>query len=149
MTKSYEDLSHQMFNVIGLMRRASLARSSEQHGIHHGQGHLLSVLMEHDNLSQKELADVVHIRAASVTDLLEKMEHEGLVIRTKDEKDRRITRVSISDKGRQFLIKNNLIRHEVNEVVYGDLNDDDLEQLDMIYQKIINSLSKDLESNCD
>ncbi|KRL57896.1 hypothetical protein FC70_GL000369 [Paucilactobacillus oligofermentans DSM 15707 = LMG 22743] len=105
--------------------------------------------MEHDNLSQKELADVVHIRAASVTDLLEKMEHEGLVIRTKDEKDRRITRVSISDKGRQFLIKNNLIRHEVNEVVYGDLNDDDLEQLDMIYQKIINSLSKDLESNCD
>lgn len=147
MTTNYGELSHQMFEVLGLMRRASSTRSTEQHGIHHGQGHLLSILMQHDNLLQKQLADIVHIRAESVTDLLEKMENDGLVTRTKDSSDRRITRVSISDKGLQLMHENAKVRQQVDQIMFGTLTDEELSELDTIHQKIISSLTTEVENN--
>lgn len=50
-------------------------------------------------LSQKELAKFVHLRPGSLTDALTNLEEEGYVNRERDPKDRRIWRVSLTEKG--------------------------------------------------
>lgn len=77
------------------------------HGPHHGPHHmppmaggrLLSILKENTSLSSRELAELLDIRPSSLTELLTKLEQEQLVARTPDENDRRIIRVSLTEKG--------------------------------------------------
>ena len=77
------------------------------HGPHHGMNHmppmaggrLLSILKENSNLSSRELAELLDIRPSSLTELLTKLEQEQLVVRTPDENDRRVIRVSLTEKG--------------------------------------------------
>lgn len=73
------------------------------HGPHHmppmAGGRLLSILKENPNLSSRELAELLDIRPSSLTELLARLEQEQLVSRTPDENDRRIIRISLTEKG--------------------------------------------------
>lgn len=62
-------------------------------------GRLLSILKENSNLSSRELAELLDIRPSSLTELLTRLEQEQLVVRTPDENDRRVVRVSLTEKG--------------------------------------------------
>lgn len=141
MENEFEQLSHQMFETMSLMRRLGLKIKKDQHGLHHGKGHVLHVLLEHDHLSQAQLAQIIDIRPASVTGLLEKMEKEKLVIRTQDEHDRRVTRVSISGEGRKLFRENQIIRQQIDQLVFGALTNDEQHQLANIFTKLLKTMN--------
>ncbi|BAP86126.1 transcriptional regulator [Paucilactobacillus hokkaidonensis JCM 18461] len=140
MANKYGQLSHQMFEMMTLIRRLSLKTVQNQHGLHHGKGHVLRELMDHDNLSQTELAELIGIRPASVTGLLEKMEKDQLVIRTPDRDDHRVTRVIISDVGRKAVVENQIFRDQVDQLVFGALTEDEQVQLEGLFGKLLTSL---------
>lgn len=74
----------------------------EEVGIYPGQPPMLFILNKEDGKSQSELADKLQIKPSTITVMLKRMEKEGIVIRRKDELDQRITRVYITEKGRQL-----------------------------------------------
>jgi DNA-binding MarR family transcriptional regulator len=74
----------------------------EKIGAYPGQPPLLFILGKHEGLSQKELADLLHIKAATITVMLKRMEKGGLVERRSDPADQRIVRVYFSEKGRKL-----------------------------------------------
>ncbi|MEN6429893.1 MAG: MarR family transcriptional regulator [Coriobacteriales bacterium] len=74
-----------------------------ERGTHPGQGACLFVLEKHPGLSQRELAEYLHVSAPAVTSMLQKMEKAGLVERTTDPADQRLTRLSITETGRDVL----------------------------------------------
>ncbi len=64
---------------------------------------LLRQAAEQEGSSQRELAENMHIEPPTLVRHLDNLAHEGLVERRRDERDRRIARVYLTDAGRHRL----------------------------------------------
>ena len=71
-------------------------------GLHVGQEMLLSGLWEREGLTQTELAEQMMIQPATVTNMLQRLERDGVVERRPDIEDQRISRVYTTEKGRDM-----------------------------------------------
>ena len=71
-------------------------------GITYPQYLVLLVLWEQDGQPVNDLAHRLHLETNTVTPLLQRMDHEGLVSRKRCEKDARQVLVSLTDKGREL-----------------------------------------------
>lgn len=70
-----------------------------------GKRHMLSKLyLSGGQLSQRELQDYAGISAASLSELLSKLEAEGLVTRTRSDEDRRQMEIALTPEGRERAI---------------------------------------------
>lgn len=69
-------------------------------GLYRGQPPILRILWEKDGCTQKDLAEKLRLKPATITDTLQRMEKSDLVERKTDTDDLRITRVYITEKGR-------------------------------------------------
>ena len=66
----------------------------------HGQNRSLALLARNEGMKQADLARNAHVRPSSVSEVLERLEKSGLIERRRDQKDRRVPRVYLTDKGR-------------------------------------------------
>ena len=66
----------------------------------HGQNRSLALLARNEGMKQADLARNAHVRPSSVSEVLERLEKSGLIERRRDQKDRRVLRVYLTDKGR-------------------------------------------------
>jgi len=101
MNKTENSRPDVIFAVMKLMRSMRRRPPKPGEGFHPGMDRPLLVLAENDNVSSRELAELLDIRPSSLTELLSRLESEGLVCRAPDENDRRVSRVSLTDKGRE------------------------------------------------
>lgn len=74
-------------------------------GVYPGQPPLLFIINKEGGQSQKELADRLKIKPATITVMLKRMEKANLVERKQDAEDQRISRVYITDEGEKICIK--------------------------------------------
>jgi MarR family transcriptional regulator, organic hydroperoxide resistance regulator len=74
----------------------------EDEGVHPGQLFCLRVIANHDGITQRDLAVELHVARPSVTRMVQAMERAGIVERRDDERDQRLTRVYLTDRGREF-----------------------------------------------
>lgn len=65
----------------------------------HGQNRSLALLARNEGMKQADLARNAHVRPSSVSEVLERLEKSGLIERRRDQKDRRVLRVYLTDKG--------------------------------------------------
>lgn len=84
-------LTHQMFHSLS-RQMANLHVSAEAPV-------LLHIIEKHGPLTQREIADKMKIKPATLTVRLQRLERLEYVIRENDPNDKRIQRVSISKKG--------------------------------------------------
>lgn len=91
------------------LRRARGSTLLEKLGLYRGQHFILSILWEQEGLTHSELAEQLHVRPATITNALKRMEKAGLVERRRDTKDQRVSRVYLTDAGRN-------VRSEVERV---------------------------------
>lgn len=77
--------AHALFETIGLYR---------------GQPPLLRILTEQEGLAQRELADLLGVKPATISKMLERMERAGFLERRPDPKDQRVSRVYLTAQGR-------------------------------------------------
>src|ERR1700737_3425163 len=73
----------------------------EQIGMHRAPATMLCRLFLQEGLTQSELAEQLAIQGASVTQLLQRMEEAGWVMRQRDPDDNRLVRVYLTEKGRE------------------------------------------------
>ena len=66
-------------------------------------GRLLECVAENSNLSPRELCEIMDVRPSSLSEMLSRAENEGWIVRTTDEEDRRIQRISLSGKGQEVI----------------------------------------------
>ncbi|MFW6264943.1 MAG: MarR family winged helix-turn-helix transcriptional regulator [Bacillota bacterium] len=69
--------------------------------IYPGQPPLMMVLNEQDGQSQSELAEKLKIKPATITVMINRMEKVDLLERRRDAEDQRVSRVYLTDKGRE------------------------------------------------
>lgn len=79
-------------------------------GLYPGQPPILFMLWEQDGRTQTELCERLELKPATITVMLRRMEKAGLIKRKTDENDLRVSRVYLTEQGRQ-------IRSKVEEAV--------------------------------
>lgn len=79
-----------------LLQSAYLMQTRESH---RGQGRLLVLLHLHGGLTQRELIDLTGRRSATLSEQLDGMEKAGLIIRSKNEQDKRNVDVVLTEAG--------------------------------------------------
>jgi len=67
---------------------------------HPGQAFALRMLGSNDGISQRDLAEAMHLSRPAVTTMLQRMEKAGLIDRRPDDNDQRIMRTYLTDDGR-------------------------------------------------
>ncbi len=102
--KELSDNPVKLCNEISRIFRMRMREQVEQEGVMSQQGArlCLSLLAISDGVSQRELVARTHLRPPTVSLILKRMVEEGLVTMRGDEKDMRITRAYLTDKGRQI-----------------------------------------------
>lgn len=89
----------------------------------------LLTLNSKDKITIGELSHEMYLACSTVTDLLDRMERNELVERVKDEKDRRVVRIKVLEKGKNVIdgvLENR--RKFIKETLNG-LDDDMIESV--------------------
>ena len=71
-------------------------------GLYPGQPPILFMLWHQDGRSQKELAEKIGLKPATITVTLKRMEKAGLIERRTDSEDLRVTRVYLTEKAQKL-----------------------------------------------
>jgi len=82
-----------------------------------GQLNVLELLLESDSDNMKPSDFIQHLATtpAAITTLLDRMERNELIVRTRDDQDRRIVWISVSNKGKSEAERGRAIRNDVME----------------------------------
>lgn len=92
MEESYRELEWHI-RRFEMLRRVIGNRIVDEAGLQRGRLPILEFIREHEGASQREIAEVLHISAASVAVTIRRMEKDGLIVRREDVADQRINRI--------------------------------------------------------
>jgi len=80
----------------------------------------LQHLLKEGELTIGELSSNMYLACSTVTDLLDRMERNNLVVRVKDDRDRRIVRIKVLEKGHLLIEQVLLTRQKYLSEVLAD-----------------------------
>lgn len=92
-------------------------------------------------LSSRKLGDLLHVSSGAVTQVIDSLADKKYVVRSADDKDRRVVALQLTDAGQALIVKLQSIRQEVFAMVFKSLNDDDLDALYLSTEKILEQLT--------
>lgn len=84
-----------------------------------GQLNVLEVLMTQDRMKPSDLLDYLNTTPAAVTTLLDRMEKNELIVRQRDEKDRRVVWIIPTEKGLEECVRGVDVR---NDFIHSQLD---------------------------
>lgn len=114
-------------------------------GIYKGQPPLLFTLEKEDGLSQRELADILKITPSTMNVMLKRMEKSDIIIRKKDPKDQRVSRVYLTSKGKETCIKAKKAIKELSKECFNGFSLEEEETLKLLLKKMGNNLKEKLD----
>ena len=91
------------------------------------QHEILVTIRRHPNLTQRELADRLHVIKSNATALLNKLEARGLITRTTDPEDSPVNRLNLSRSGGALVEKSFAVQTRVIKAMTSVMSDEELE----------------------
>jgi DNA-binding MarR family transcriptional regulator len=119
-----------------MLQRKLLMQRMNLLGVFPAQGACLYHLLGHEDISQWELAQEMKVARPTVTTMLQKMEKLGLLTRQVDEKDQRLTRISLTDDGRKIAAEAAKTKKEILCSTFGRLEPEEQQQLLNILRRL-------------
>lgn len=104
----------------------------------------LYYLGKEESISQKELAEKMNIKESSVARLLDRMERDGLVERVKNENDKRVTNLRLTDKGKKYRVKLLPEGEEFEKLLYKNISEEEMRIFTAVLTKMVNNISENI-----
>ncbi|WP_343525590.1 MarR family winged helix-turn-helix transcriptional regulator [Sphingomonas sp.] len=92
-----------------------------------------------------DVAEWFDLAPRTVTQAIDTMERDALVVRVPDPADRRAKRLDITDKGRQVILQTEPLRRELIEQAFSLLTEDDV----VHFARILDKLEQAIETQVD
>jgi DNA-binding MarR family transcriptional regulator len=96
------EIEQYLRQIAGVVRRKGRTML-EQYNITPPQFDALLILSRTGVLTMGELSNRLYLAYSTTTDLVDRLERAGFVVRERDAEDRRVVRVRIQDKGAQLI----------------------------------------------
>ncbi|MBU3805079.1 MAG: MarR family transcriptional regulator [Candidatus Cellulosilyticum pullistercoris] len=108
-----------------------------------GQGKILKILLTEGEITQKELQERLGIQSGSMSEIVLKLEGNGLICRAKDEADKRKIKLKITEEGKRFFEEKHKTKIEQEKKLFNALTKEEQVQLKVLLTKLFD----DWESN--
>ena len=103
-------------------------------GIMRGKMGVLAILTHSPEMSQRELQERLRVQPGSMSEMLAKMEEQGLIRRAKDEADRRAMKVTLTEEGKKAFRQRELIP---DADLFSVLTEEERATLDGLLKKLL------------
>jgi DNA-binding MarR family transcriptional regulator len=118
------------------------SRVFKQIGLYRGQPQALFELGEREGLTQSVLSVNLEVTQATLTNILNRMEDSGLILRKRDSQDGRFSRIFLTDTGREKLTRA-ILQSEVKEkIAFDGFSDEERQQLTQFLNRIHTNLTR-------
>ena len=105
-------------------------------GITTPQFNALLALREEPDMTMGDLCEKLFLACSTATDLIDRMEKNGFLERNRDTEDRRVIRLSISDKGQQVIKEVIVARRRYVASMLERLGESEIDQLGASLEKL-------------
>jgi len=126
------------------LHRQLMIKTLTARGAHPGQAICLRLLAAHDGISQRDLAEMLHLARPTVTRMLQAIEKSGMVERRPDAADQRLTRVYLTAAGRDREREVSAIASDYVNQTIGTLPVADRRELTRLLGELAESLARAL-----
>ncbi len=109
-------------------------------GLYRGQQFVLCALWREEGVTHSELADRLRVHPATVTNALKRMERTGFLERRPDREDQRVSRVYLTDTGREIRGAVERVWAELEEQTFAGFSEEELETLEHLLDRIYENL---------
>lgn len=110
--------------------------------VHPGQIPMLKLLDYHRELSQRQIAEHLNIKASTVTVSVQRMEKTGLIKRRPHERDQRVSLIFLTEKGRRLNARMTEIAIANEKIMFKDFTDSECCLLRRFLTQIIGNLEQ-------
>lgn len=112
-------------------------------GLQLSQAGILVVLKLNGPLSQREIADKIHVTPPSVTVALQKLEKLEYIEKCPDEKDQRIMRILLTESGRELVEQMKGLLGRMEEMLFEGMSAEEK----MLLRRLIMQMRNNLQTN--
>jgi len=95
-------------------------------------------IMRSESITQRELAEKMCIKGPTVVPMLQKMEADGLMLRSGNELDKRVKHLKLSDKGIQLCRELTPVAEKFKNDTIAEIDAEDL----LTMKKVLNTMVK-------
>jgi len=106
------------------------------------QGRILYVLWQEDGVPIVELAKKTGLAKTTLTSMLDRMENTSLIIREFDKADRRLIRISLTEKARELKDDYKRVSNAMNEIYYEGFTRKEIIEFEHTLRRILSNLDK-------
>ncbi|WP_298830463.1 MarR family winged helix-turn-helix transcriptional regulator [uncultured Planococcus sp.] len=96
----------------------------------------LQWLFEHGDMTIGDLSNKMYLAFSTTTDLVDRMEKNELVVRIREEQDRRVVRIKLLKEGERVIEEVIQKRQEYLQTVLADFTKEEAEQLAALLEKL-------------
>ena len=126
-----------LFVNICKVRRNKANELLSKYGIHAGQDILLYHLMREDGQTVSGLVENICVQHATLSNMINRMECNGLVTRSKDDYDMRVSRVFLTDRGKEAIQQVREVWKELEQITIKGLETDERILLKRLLQHVL------------
>ncbi|MGG3843582.1 MarR family winged helix-turn-helix transcriptional regulator [Anoxybacillus kestanbolensis] len=137
MERSIQQFIERYLSVSFLVnKRGAALMKCELDDITHDQYYVLRYIYKRGVCTSTELADVFAVNKSAITAMTNRLVEKGMIARGKDEDDRRIIALSLTEKGEQWLVETERKVYELVETMMTKLSHEEIEQFIQTYEKL-------------
>lgn len=125
VSRAHHNQASRMFGEIGLFR---------------GQPQVLFKLGDREGITQSELAEKLELTPATLTNLLTRMEHAGLIERRTDHIDSRCSRIFLTEAGRVKLSQAVEQTQKMDKAAFAGFSPEEQELLNQYLERVHQNL---------
>ncbi|MDD2493760.1 MAG: MarR family transcriptional regulator [Tissierellia bacterium] len=116
-------------------------------GITHVQWTALYYVGKYENISQKELANLMNLKPSSVARLIDRMEKEEYLTRHRSLEDKRVFNLKLTNKGNNLREEMNPEAKKLSEIIRHGISDEHI----AIFKNVLNTMSENVskEKKCE
>lgn len=96
----------------------------------------LQWLFEHGDMTIGDLSTKMYLAFSTTTDLVDRMEKNQLVLRVRNEQDRRVVQIHLLKEGERIIEEVIVKRQDYLRDVLSDFNDQEVENLSILLKKL-------------
>ena len=101
------------------------------------QSRVLTLLNQYGPMTQKELLEKMHIKSGSLSEVVQKVENAGYVVKTRNENDRRNFDLSLTEKGKEKALWCLDQREFIAHYLFEDLTDEQKKELEELLNTLL------------
>lgn len=147
MERSIQQFIERYLSVSFLVnKRGAALMKCELDDITHDQYYVLRYIYKRGVCTSTELADVFAVNKSAITAMTNRLVEKGMIARGKDEDDRRIIALSLTERGKEWLVETERKVYQLVETIMTKLSHEEIEQFIQTYEKLAKIL-QEMEEN--